>query len=293
MSFSNVAVVLCLLSLLGCKRIMTNPNLERGSTVYGTSNDDGTNGQVARCGTILPNMDKVLTPLLKKIVQYNKDYPDVAGSEVEKRASKVAKHTVQMLRNLMRSPDEPIHPLAFFAMVKDFESSTNTNWGQGGVHNAFRTGNCLSGECYGLFQVDVLTEGSAWGGGSFCQSGGLNIWNTYGGPDTCAALFWWTLGENGTKCDRVTNGGANPCTQPNYSWTLENVNDARWAYQQAAQPGWGAEGWKLKYKSYKRCLVGNSQWYQMYATKVPGRSELAPQSIRESVNAYKEIIGLQ
>lgn len=45
-------------------------------------------------------------------------------------AQEIKKHTPVLLKNLMRDPISPIHPAAFFAVIKDFETGANLyEWG--------------------------------------------------------------------------------------------------------------------------------------------------------------------
>jgi hypothetical protein len=179
----------------------------------------------------------------------------------------VSQRTVIMLENMMRSSTDPIHPVAFFAAVKDFESAGDLKWasyGSGGLRY-FSTRNCSSGECFGLFQVDVKQERD-WRGGEFCQSGGLNLWSTPGGPDFCASQFWWTVAEGGNKCTRITaDGRANPCRQANYTWTLENVRRGVNAYVQ--QPQWGRNSWAEMYQNYESCYTNKNPFDRKAALK--------------------------
>lgn len=226
-------------------------------------------GQSQRCNQILPSVEKVAIATLGKMVEYAKS--DGKNST----ALAVSKGTVRMLENMMRSTTNPIHPVAFYAAVKDFESAADLSWASKGASGLryFRTGNCTSGECLGLFQVDVKIE-SAWRGGEFCQSGGLNLWSTTkGGPDFCAAQFWWILAEGGKKCAKLTRNGANPCKDAGYTWTLNDVEQGRWAYVQQPQPDWGPRGWRYMYSEYEKC----------YTTKKP---------LLTAINDFKIAVGL-
>jgi len=215
---------------------------------------------------ILPSVEKAAIASLRKMVTYK-------GSEPMARA--VSQNTVKMLNNMMRHPTYPIHPVAFYAAVKDFESAGSLNWSNksGSGISYFRTGNCTSGECFGLFQVDVRLE-STWRGGAFCQSQGLNLWTTtVGGADFCATQFWWTMADGGQKCAALSNYRSNPCTSSNYTWTLNEVRKGRAAYVQAIQPGWDNRAWEEMYSNYERC----------YTDKIP---------LLKSITQFKVDVGL-
>jgi hypothetical protein len=249
-------------ALLACK-----PPKNTGSKDLASAR--GVSGQYLRCGTILPSVEEVAIKSLGTMVRYAK----TGGSHALART--VSQNTVNMLENMMRSPTKPIHPVAFYAAVKDFESASSLKWSKksGNSLDYFRTGNCTSGECFGMFQVDVKLE-SAWRGGAFCQSDGLNLWSTTaGGGDFCAAQFWWTVAEGGQKCAALTGFVANPCTSPGYTWTLSEVRKGRAAYVQAIQSGWDNNAWSEMYQNYEKC----------YTDKMP---------LAQAIAEFKDAIGL-
>lgn len=145
-------ILSCVLFWVGCKPQVLNKST---SAVQGTQEHEGD----VRCGTILPSVDKILTEYFKQIVLHAKNNP---GSQMRSRV--LARQTVTMIKNMTLDKANPIHPVAFFAMVKDFESGTNMNWGQGGVSSTFIGGNCGPVTCYSLFQTDVLGDGN-WADG--------------------------------------------------------------------------------------------------------------------------------
>lgn len=109
-------------------------------------------------------------------------------------AMQIVQQTPQLLSNLMRDPQYPIHPAAFLAVIKDFETGANTyQWGrddfrcrtpgmctkkcfydndcqryckrlapgagqQECLQECARSGQVCTDECYGLFQVDPELE---------------------------------------------------------------------------------------------------------------------------------------
>ena len=167
-----------------------------------------------------------------------------AGSD---KAKEAATKICQMHKNMMRSPTNPIHPVAFYAVVKDAESSADIeNWGNGKFN--FTTGNCTSGVCSGYFQVDVSKVKRVQGGkevmvpmlpvfrdGKICEE--MGVWNIKGGPDFCAALVWWIFSvgpENTLQCARM-NGvktSYNPCLDKDYTWNLTTFHKGYKAYGQ-------------------------------------------------------------
>jgi hypothetical protein len=230
-------------------------------------------GQVQRCGWILPSVEKVATQNLKQMVSYAQKPGKNAA------ALAVAQRTVAMLENMTRSPTAPIHPVAFFAAVKDFESAGELSWGVAGSNGLryFKTRSCASGECFGLFQVDVNIERD-WRGGQLCKADGLNIWNVQGGPDFCASQFWWTVAEGGNKCARISpDGRTNPCRTPNATWTLENVRRGVDAYVQT--PQWGRNSWAEMYKNYESCFTNRNPFDRAGA-------------LREAISKFRKDIGL-
>lgn len=236
--------ILCSTSTLACKPAVNSASKDLASA-------RGSGGQPLRCGTILPSVENAAIKSLSAMVKYNKN----GGQNAMART--VSQGTVTMLENMMRHPSKPIHPIAFYAAVKDFETAASLEWASksGGNVRYFTTGNCTSGQCFGLYQVDVKLE-SAWKGGSFCQSDGLNLWSTTtGGPDFCAAQFWWTVAEGGRKCESLSGSSANPCTDSNYTWTLNEVRRGRAAYVQAIQDGWNSNAWAEMYQNYEKCYT--------------------------------------
>jgi hypothetical protein len=167
-------------------------------------------------------------------------------------AKNVAYYSNIMLENMMASGQEPIHPEAFIATVKDFESAASLQWAMVGAGNYFKTRNCTSGECYGLFQVDIRLEKN-YESGKICGSGGLNISPFKGSGDFCSFFYWWTSSENGGKCKKISSGSANPCRTKGTPWTLDMVNSGRKSYVQQGQ--WGENSWREMYGNYKSCLT--------------------------------------
>jgi hypothetical protein len=214
----------------------------------------------------------------------------------------VAARTRVMLENMTAGAttgESFIHPVAFFATVKDFESAVSLSWagnyrdgnGSSRWHPAFTTRNCYSGECYGLFQVDVKLETYGqhpWSFRRICATrnegqGGLGLSEVRGGPDFCAAQYWWTVAAGGQKCAALSPSGANPCVTPGVRWTRSMVNRGRAAYVQAIQPGWSSDAWSRMYGFYEDILVDRE--------RAAGTSGSRDQILRASVRRWKAELG--
>lgn len=186
-----------------------------------------TAGPGTQCGVIYPDMREIGTPILRKVLQHQ------PANILDPSARAIATDTKTMLLNMMSHPTRPIHPLAFFATIKHFESSAHIrSWGW--YDFLFFGHLCTSGECSGYFQVDVQIEPD-WSLNDICGMDGLDILGLKGGPDFCAALFWWLKGDNGRKCNQLSAGAENPCRSPGYVWDVSVFAQAYRAYGQANQ----------------------------------------------------------
>ena len=75
-------------------------------------------------------------------------------------------------------------------MIKDFETALNFKWSSPrSFQPGMTSGNCTSGECFGLFQVDVRLERNPVWQSELCGSDYLNISQYKGGMDYCTFLF--------------------------------------------------------------------------------------------------------
>ena len=251
-----------------------------------TSNFTYTQGSGTQCGKIYPDMRAVGTPIFRHILA--KDPLEITN----RTAQGIAIDTKTMLLNMMASPNRPIHPLAFFATIKHFESSADTHqWGWSDFNYFGHL--CTSGECSGYFQVDVNLEPD-WSLNGICGAEGLDVLNMKGGPDFCAALFWWMKGANGHKCSQLGTRESNPCRTPGYTWDVALFADAYRAYGQANQwakygisDSWGraySGGWVNGgyFKGYENCAAA-------YHKDLVTPAEL----IRQSVQAFATDIGLE
>lgn len=231
-----------------------------------------------RCQKIYPSVYETSVQVFQRILS-NQNIRNQS-------ARQLAKHTRTMLTNMTLNKENPIHPAGFFAVVKDFESGSSLRWGRNNFD--FTTGNCTSGVCSGLFQVDVNLE-HAWNLQGICGSGGLNILGLPGGPDYCASLFWWNLAEGGRKCPRLNPGGADPCKSPGHAWSSSTFVRGPAVYVQAVQPRWGSDQWKVMYdgrqgfKGYKTCVE------EHYLGPVAGGQT----RIQAAVEDYLSKIGLE
>ena len=244
-----------------------------------------TQGSGTQCGKIYPDMRAVGTPIFRHILA--KDPQEITNTT----AQGIAIDTKTMLLNMMASPTRPIHPLAFFATIKHFESSADTHrWGWSDFNYFGHL--CTSGECSGYFQVDVNIEPD-WSLNGICGTKGLDILNMKGGPDFCAALFWWMKGANGHKCTQLGSRESNPCRTPGYTWDVTLFADAYRAYGQANQwakygisDSWGraySGGWVNGdyFTGYENCAAA-------YHENLVTPAEL----IKQSVQAFAIDIGL-
>lgn len=300
--------------------------------IKATENDNEKYGQIARCNSIYHNVDiqshydcsKIEYPHCNpqntlsyaekcKRSLYAPSMYEVTVSvfrEILQKRSRnaigeqIAKNARTMLRNMMRNPDRPIHPVAFFATIKDFETGVNLfEWGAMNFacttpnlcqnkciskkdcerwctrHGSpiLQKENCISqcqqngymcdNHCLGLFQVDAELENFfqtanmiepqlhkeelvRWDFQEVCGHEGLNLIGITGGPDYCALLFW-LLSNNAYKCTAFAHEydfhGANPCTNPNYSWNMQNISMGARAYQQQQKD---SAIWKKRYQGF-------------------------------------------
>lgn len=195
-----------------------HPNdYDEDSILSGTAENNSRSGQGSRCERIYHNnwqyaCTRLLTPMCTGSPQLS-CWGSIEAEGVLDTTVRVLKHifersnegkiqnkfaqsmvikTRQMLINMMRDPQRPVHPAAFFAVIKDFETGANlAQWGRDGKfmcqsRNCSRK--CVTGEkaceqwcerhgqmpspggecqrlckesgeycdnrCYGLFQVD-------------------------------------------------------------------------------------------------------------------------------------------
>ena len=232
MIFPTTLAKNCLLTLYaialafsaGCSNYRYASPPELTSDVDGTTILHASNGKHQRCNDLYPDMYdrsvEVLSTMMSRI--------DAAGKPASYVTNPVARkiliNSQSMLRNIMRHKYRPIHPAAFFAVVKDFETSTRKQWGINSI--AFREGPCGAYKCSTLFQINLGPE-PVWGNidhgtQTICGDRGLGVLGIKGGPDFCAALFWWTMAGGGVKCANLREGKKeekNPCTEP-FTWTV-------------------------------------------------------------------------
>lgn len=224
-------------------------------------------GNYHRCDVIYPEIHEKTIAVLKQM--FSRLHPDgTVNTELVRhsKAQLVLARTRRMMLNIMRSFDRPIHPVAFLAVIKDFESSIQKdNWAVHGLvrdaegrvlkdkdgrdrYDGMTTKNCTSKVCHGYFQVDTISERYAGWDWDLCGDDGLGLLGMEGGPDYCAALFWWTQGQRGEKCAKMKENNGfdgrphehvtdarvcnivnlsnqpNPCNDPNYTWTVDTFS---------------------------------------------------------------------
>lgn len=294
----------------GCL-VTSSPPSQSSLTATGIINAEL--GNYHRCDVIYPEIyAKTLAVLKQMFSRLNPDGTVNTNLVRHSKAQLVLARTRRMMLNIMRSFDRPIHPVAFLAVIKDFESSIQIdNWAVHGLvkdaegrvlkdekgrnrYDGMTTENCTSKVCHGYFQVDTISERYAGWDWELCGDNGLGLLGMAGGPDYCAALFWWTQGQNGQKCAKMKENGGfagrphenvtdarvcnivnlnnqpNPCNDPNYTWTVDTFSYGHYCtYIQKNQ--WEVYGihdtWRKLYtgfefrgnaiKGYEYCSVFN------------------------------------
>ena len=187
-------------------------------------------GNYDRCEVIYPDMYEKTLNFYK--LMFAKDPATIHNSE----AKKTAQRSRIMFENMILHPQHPLHPAAFLAVIKDFETSASLKyWSINNFHYNSSSKNCFFGDCYGYFQIDTAAENN-WSLHGICGKDGLDFLGRIGGPDYCSAFWWWTTANSGLKClmlkDVATYTGPvirkqvcnfttdiNPCTTPNTPWT--------------------------------------------------------------------------
>lgn len=239
--------------------------------------------QNLQCARIYPDMLEVGTPLLSTVMSLD---PDSIRDEV---ARDTARGSQIMIKNMVSS-SRPIHPIAFFSTIKHFESPNSLNrWGYWDFE--FTSTLCVSWECSGYFQVDVRIEPD-WSLDHVCGPDGMKILGKKGGPDFCAALFWWTQAANGSKC-RHLQGQGNPCWDQNYDWKVSTFESAYKVYDQLNQ--WARYG---IYDSWGRAYTGgmvNHEYFMGYencAAQHYAHEPTPESSIKKAVAQFASDIGI-
>ena len=136
------------------------------------------------------------------------------GLNPDARTRKTILESIRMLLNIMGDdgttnlPDRPLHPAAFFSVIRDFEANKSDKWSHQNYFGV-TTNNCGPKKnrrtCYGMFQIDLIDLGgdSVSRLKQMCGSAGLgflNHTNPAGALDFCAALQWWNGGQ---KCSNL------------------------------------------------------------------------------------------
>ena len=151
--------------------------------------------------------------------------------QYSEKGKKILINTRQWMINLFNQnsdgsiPNRPIHPIAFFSVIKDFETSMNYNWGplpvdhiSSGTWDDFPIveGDCGATRCRGIYQIS-LAQDSQWQSGwkDMCGDSGLGIVGLPASPDFCAALHWWTMLDYGRKCKNLLANPVKSNLRPN------------------------------------------------------------------------------
>lgn len=254
-----VIIIVCLqFALTGCRMIM-----ERNGTSQ-LSATDVLDQEDFRCKNIYPKMYDVTVEILAAMSARYQDMQD--GKDQmdpplhHSNAALILQRNYTMLQNIMRNRSRPIDPVAFFSVIKDFETSTTLNqWTNEYIAGVGRSGFqkegigtqlCSSGVCSGKFQVDVIQENALWKDAILCEKNGLNLTPLEGALDFCALFFWLHVPLKTGKCDLflwknelvpVADRKYNPCIKEGYAWTEDTFAVAwRDAYIQA-------NAWEIKY----------------------------------------------
>ncbi|MFZ9519971.1 MAG: hypothetical protein ACO3A4_05785 [Silvanigrellaceae bacterium] len=238
---------------VGCKP--KSPVMD--SQVETTGCPSSGSGQDLRRTASMPDFARVSIPILKRIVEREKQYSG-AGLQGTASAESYSKKVTTMLRNMVSSN---VHPLAFFATIADYETYQTSlggfPWAEIGRRkwrgsDVYRAGYCGSAVCTGVFQVLVYGDWYSWA--QDANGKGVGIWGMKGGPDWTSTLWWWTNGSD-NNCTYLA-GGANPCTVPGVKWSVaQHVRNGRRAYGQQKQCG---VEWDAMYWSYMGAMKNSS-----------------------------------
>ena len=270
--------------LWGCRHIDNKPQAR--AELKASDIDNAPLGNSQRCGIIYPDIYQ------KSLLFYKIMFDRLNDSSLSltSKAQTVAERNHQMVLNMTRSPDRPIHPAALYALIKDFETSTDLDeWAT--TQLEYTTNNCAktlglnpTGLCHGYFQVDILVE-PTWDNQAICGPNGLGFLGYEGGPDFCSVFWWWTMAQGGDKCVRMkeNNGWAgdvslnhhegrryvcndilnmtweekakvNPCSAKDYTWTTDTFSYGfECAYVQANQWYWYGiyDSWRKAYTGFR------------------------------------------
>ena len=277
-------LILMLMSLqLGCKqtqRMRGMGALDNTSSLQTTSIENAS-GDSNRCEVIYPSVYEVMQPALAQVVSlWDQKNGKVKPEVINPTAKVLVEGTKQMLLNIMGMRARPIHPMAFFSVIKDFETSLERRWSGGGSHSFnYSTNNCehkgLTASCLGLFQINLYSSDKARGLTSnqvtqsfvdICGSNGLNIFGLPGGLDVCATLYWWLKdGKRHSKCaqipkDRMGSDGVNPCFDAPKNKSVQDED----VYVYAWEPSTFAYAHDYAY-------VQHNQWWDSYGYDDPWR----------------------
>ena len=220
-------------------------------------------GDGHRCDGIYPEVYAVMQPHFASVVSLWDDAKGEVKPEVTNgQARAIVERTIKMLHNIMGMRARPIHPIAFFSVIKHFESSMDMIWSGGGESEGgtekfsysspwgpMCDTNGKKTDCMGLFQINLFDSDMTLGLQSkeiapafkaICGQGGLNLLGTKGSLDTCASLYWWLRNE-AYKCGLMLKGSQNACTdatnaQGVYPWSPDTFAYAHSrAYKQENQ----------------------------------------------------------
>ena len=206
--------------------------------IAATKADNSIFGSQLRCNKVYPSVYEVSHNILKTIVSKHQK------KHYSKEIKTLSHGIITMIKNMTLNIHQPIHPVAFFAMIKDFESGPNiSDWSKGDF--GFFSDYCSSGTCSGFFQVDVGLMYD-WSLSNVCAENGLDILHLKGGADFCS-LFYWLLDSNANNCSQFQKG-SNICIDQNIMWTSDFFAKGYKVYGQS--PQWGVNSWSKMYEGF-------------------------------------------
>ena len=242
--------LLCALHI-SCRSPLSPISGSGDTQLHSTSLIELPKGDYDRCD-IYPQMYQVMMPHFRQVVSlWDQDQKKVKDEVTDEVARDIVKRTVQMLLNIMGMRARPIHPIAFFSVIKDFESSMDMTWSggdesKGGTEKFSYSSpwgpmcdtNGEETDCMGLFQINLFdsdmtpalqSEEITPAFKAICGQGGLNLLGTKGSLDTCASLYWW-LRNGADKCGLMLKDSPNPCTDATNDQEVYPWSPATFAY---------------------------------------------------------------
>ena len=307
----SVISTLISLLLLSCKTTLSQGDGGSYLSATGVSHE-GANSQ--RCGDGDFNVySQVYQSSVDVFSQLSQQYQrsQMDSGSLSQDGRNALNYSYTMIKNIMGEnqaniiPDRPVHPAAFFAVVKDFATSMDFRWGDSNfvIENA-----CGDRRCNGTFQVTLGSE-QKWDLNSICGPSGLGVLGAKGGADYCAKLFWWTIGGDGNRCAYIKDVPASVTSKPHYNdgtfcqynvtqstpnmcnqsnpWTVNTFAYGHYcSYGQSNQ--WGRYGihdsWRKLYTGFQYQGMHNIGYEQCAAKKVLQKLKSQKKCVRGAEN---------